>query len=308
MNVIKYTIQTGEEKTIIIEKQIGAGAYGKVYKGILDGVGYVAVKVQKLNRDIFKSLITEVEIRTAIGGSSDYAVPVERVLFHPVFFRSGPLPKNEFISITDTIPKDSAIAIFPYAGDLDLFGIVQAHYATQTFFSKEVLQQYTKELIFGIEHLHARGIAHRDIKPENIMLGGGKLRFIDFGFACFYAKCAGRKGTPFYMAPEIYTQPVIQNWDKTDIFALGNTLFFLMTIGENVIQSDVDDALLNEAFEAYFTTSKMEDIQEHIQTRVKSFLTGDKAVFVPLILGMTNPDEKVRWSALDCRAWVNDNL
>jgi serine/threonine protein kinase len=248
-----------------------------------------------------------VEIRTAIGGMSDYAVPVERVLFHPIFFKSGPLPKNEFISITDSIPKDSAIAIFPFAGDLDLFGMVQAHYSTRTTFSKEVLAQYTKELIHGIKQLHSKGIAHRDIKPENIMLGGGKLRFIDFGFACFYAKCAGRKGTPFYMAPEIYKQPQIKDWDKADIFALGNTLFFIMTVGQNVIHSDADDTQLNNVFQRYFSTTDIKDVREDIQNRINSTLTGSLAVFIPLIIGMTDPDENVRWSAIDCDKWVTDN-
>jgi serine/threonine protein kinase len=185
--------------------------------------------------------------------------------------------------------------------------LVNAHYASHTKISKEVLVKYVKELIYALGQLHSKGIAHRDIKPENIMLGAGKLRFIDFGFACFFAKCAGRKGTPFYMSPELYTKPDIKDWDKTDIFALGNTLFFVMTIGQYVIQTDVEDKYLNSAFQEYFSNSDINDVRTDIQTRVKTLLTGDNSVFVPLIIGMTEPDETVRWSTSDCQKWIDDH-
>lgn len=303
--VISYTTNDGNAKSVIIEKEIGEGAFGKVYKGILDGVGYVAVKVQKLNRNIFKSLITEVKIRSALGVMPDYAVPVERVLFHPVFFKSGaPLPKNEFISITDNIPKDSAVSIYPFAGDLDLFELVSVHYKTKTRIAKDVLVRYTKELLHGLKHLHEKGIAHRDIKPENIMLGEGKLKYIDFGLACFYENCEGSVGTPFYIAPEVYDKKMpVEDWDKTDVFSLGNTLFFIMTMGKNVI--DVDDRLLKQIM----TTTPREALKDDIKYTVHNYLLGtENAVFSPLIIAMTDPDESRRLTAEECLEWVEKNL
>jgi len=311
MNVIKYNISTGEEKTIIIEREIGEGGYGKVYKGLLDGVGYVAVKVQKLNQNVFKSLMTEVEIRSALGSMPDYAVPIERVLFHPFFLKSGFKFKNEFISITETIPKDAAISIFPFAGDLDLFEIIQRHNTVQTPISKPVLIQYIKELVSGLKNLHDHGIAHRDIKPENIMLGDGKLRYIDFGFACFYVKCEGRKGTPYYLAPEMYKEEPISQWYKNDIFSLGNTLFFILTLGENVIEVNPTGDPSMDVYNVMKRTIrrlKTEDLRSVIHDRIDAYLTGESRVFIPLIKGMTDPDETTRMSTEDCASWIESNL
>jgi serine/threonine protein kinase len=295
--VITYVTNSGVVKNVIIEKQIGEGGFGKVYKGILDGVGYVAIKVQKLNREIFNSLITEVKIRNTLGAMSDFAVPVERVLFHPIFFKAGAsLPKNEFISISDKIPKDSAVSIYPFAGDIDLFELVLAHHKTKTTFTKDIIIRYTKELVLGLKNLHEKGIAHRDIKPENIMLGEGKLKYIDFGFACFYAECKGRKGTPHYMAPELFLSGQEIEWDKTDIFSLGNTLFFVMTIGKDVIE---DETIL---------TSNPDIVGITIRQKIERYLSGENSIFIPLITGMTEPNKNERMSAEECLEWIEQNL
>lgn len=43
---------------------------------------------------------------------------------------------------------------------------------------------YTANLIWGLTHIHEKGVIYRDLKPENIMLDEkGYLRIIDFGFS-----------------------------------------------------------------------------------------------------------------------------
>lgn len=54
------------------------------------------------------------------------------------------------------------------------------------------------------------GIIHRDIKAENIVFkdaNNTELKIIDFGFGTKGLNIAsGIVGTPFYMAPEIFSQ------------------------------------------------------------------------------------------------------
>ena len=75
---------------------------------------------------------------------------------------------------------------------------------------------------------------HRDIKPENILLdkqiGEERLRvtIIDWGQACEFTpgqKQTKKKGTPYYIAPEVLRR----NYDhKCDIWSIGVTLYILL--------------------------------------------------------------------------------
>lgn len=84
---------------------------------------------------------------------------------------------------------------------------------------------------------HAKGILHRDVKPANLIIGDlndeqGHVWLLDFGIAL---PRSGHKmtqgddvvGTPLFMSPEqVAGEPVDE---RTDIYALGVTLFWLLT-------------------------------------------------------------------------------
>jgi serine/threonine-protein kinase len=85
---------------------------------------------------------------------------------------------------------------------------------------------------------HDRGIVHRDIKPSNVFLTTkGEIKLIDFGIArlrepssAFGHTCNGAVlGTPGFMAPE----QARARWGavdaRTDIWAVGATMFRLLT-------------------------------------------------------------------------------
>jgi serine/threonine protein phosphatase PrpC len=88
------------------------------------------------------------------------------------------------------------------------------------------------KLAKAVAALHRAGVIHRDIKPDNVILQpDGGLKLIDLGVARlpniedFPASTV--PGTPSYMAPElIQGQP---GDEKSDIFALGVTLFRMFT-------------------------------------------------------------------------------
>jgi eukaryotic-like serine/threonine-protein kinase len=86
----------------------------------------------------------------------------------------------------------------------------------------------------GLAHAHERGIVHRDIKPSNLLLrSDGVVKVSDLGLARigFSGVEEGSKrmmGTADYLAPEqaIDSQTVDS---RADIYALGCTLFYLLT-------------------------------------------------------------------------------
>ncbi len=92
----------------------------------------------------------------------------------------------------------------------------------------------------SLAEAHAKGLIHRDIKPSNLIAcerGGlyDVLKIVDFGLVKEMEEVDGNLtqaevliGTPFYMAPEIISQPGAAS-PQSDLYALGAVGYFLVT-------------------------------------------------------------------------------
>ncbi len=94
---------------------------------------------------------------------------------------------------------------------------------------------------------HSRGVVHRDLKPENLFLTrDGRLKVLDFGIARLRelstsggatTQVGSLLGTPAFMAPEQALGRLEEVDHRTDLWAVGATLFTLLT-GRYVHEAD----------------------------------------------------------------------
>jgi eukaryotic-like serine/threonine-protein kinase len=99
------------------------------------------------------------------------------------------------------------------------------------------------EVCEGVQHAHQKGIIHRDLKPSNVLVTLRDNRpvpkIIDFGVATattqsltertLYTELGVLIGTPEYMSPEQAEMTGLDIDTRTDVYALGVTLYELLT-------------------------------------------------------------------------------
>ncbi|ORC88882.1 protein kinase [Trypanosoma theileri] len=94
-------------------------------------------------------------------------------------------------------------------------------------FNEEMLAYVARELLQGLEHLHASKMLHRDIKPANVLANSeGEVKIADFGVAKRFSggdvETLSAQGSVVYMSPErINGQPYSFS---SDIWSVGLTI------------------------------------------------------------------------------------
>ncbi len=136
----------------------------------------------------------------------------------------------------------------------------------------------------ALEYAHAEGIIHRDIKPANLLLSArGTLWVTDFGLARF-AKEVGLTqsgdvvGTLRYMSPEqaLAKHGLIDH--RTDVYALGATLYELLTLEPPFASRDREELLNQIAFaEPRPLRRRRPDLPADLETVVLKALAKDPA-------------------------------
>lgn len=156
-------------------------------------------------------------------------------------FRRNNSSKNDVLDKIKNINNKNVGQILEY-GEIDGFTyIVMPYYKNDSLeklitngikLDKESLKPILKSIIDGLNAMHEAGILHKDLKPANMMISddGSHIILIDFGISSstngktVVATQTGK--TPFYSAPETYTNLFLK---ESDYYSLGITIYELIT-------------------------------------------------------------------------------
>jgi serine/threonine-protein kinase len=157
------------------------------------------------------------------------------------------LPKvSDFFSI-----NDSDYLVMDYVPGKDLRQLMMEARQNDSYLPEEDVLDWASQLADALKYLHSQDppILHRDIKPSNVKLTpSGLVKLVDFGLVKMLAPgevtitILQGQGTALYTPLEQYGGDSGHTDSRSDIYALGGTLYHLLT---NEPPVNVRDRFLN---------------------------------------------------------------
>jgi serine/threonine-protein kinase len=100
-----------------------------------------------------------------------------------------------------------------------------------------IVLDWADQLLSALEYIHQHGLVHRDIKPANIRVTpDSQIFLVDFGLVRVFDPASPKTatavrglGTPQYAPPEQYDAELGHTEPRSDLYALGATLYHLLT-------------------------------------------------------------------------------
>ncbi|KAL0209334.1 hypothetical protein RCL1_007274 [Eukaryota sp. TZLM3-RCL] len=222
---VVYQHKDSEGRTMVnqyrLDQVLGKGSYGRVYKALDTNTGeFVAIKVftksflRKKRLGSFNSEETALSnVRTEIA--------ILKKLNHP-----------HVMSLYEVIDHPSADKIF-IVMELADRPLMPESLAIRPIDINTTWALF-RDLIRGLEYLHANGVIHRDIKPSNCLVDSkGRLKISDFGVALMTEKACNdlvkfSAGSPAFTPPELITSNRVYSGKMSDVWAVGITLYMMV--------------------------------------------------------------------------------
>ena len=221
-------------KGLVLEKEIGKGSYGKVYKAVWNGS---EVAAKRFHSTFFENGFSQVADQYMDEFQREW--DVLKLLNHP----------NVVKLHTALFPKGHSPIIITELLHCDLEKYIKESTSSPKIPNMNLIC-IALDVIQGLQYMHSLTppVVHRDLATKNILLTvNGTAKIADMGVAkVFAAGCemyaTHVPGTPVYAAPETY--PVMRNFEvvgdakygpKVDIFSFGVVLLAMIVGREPVV-------------------------------------------------------------------------
>ncbi len=212
----------------IIEKKIGEGGFGITYKAVQTGLNRaVCIKEYFLAG----SCVRNTQARTVhLQGISDEKYEKYRQAFVKEAQTLASLRHPNIVEVIDIFDENNtSYMVMPFVEGETLQRIVEKK---GPLTCPEAVN-YMAQIATAVGYVHDRHILHRDIKPDNIMVTSDyKAILIDFGSAREFQQDKTQVHTSMlthgYAPPEQYASNS-RKGSYTDIYAIGATLYFVLT-------------------------------------------------------------------------------
>ena len=236
------TLQGGKYR---IERVLGQGGFGITYLAThMELQGYVAVKEFFMKDCCLRENDSTVSIPVP---SKVPVVTSQQEKFRKEARRLFSLQSEHIVKVYDMFDENNTVYYVMELIDGESLGDKMK--STGMPFEESVVRDYLMQTLDALDEIHRQGYEHLDIKPANLMLNTrGCLKVIDFGAskqmsidggptidptACCY--------TPGYAPSEQEGQFVKKFGPWTDFYALGATLYNMLTNKKPPRYLDVDE-------------------------------------------------------------------
>ena len=250
----KTTLQGGKYR---IERVLGQGGFGNTYIGINTGFDErIAIK------EFFLKGVTERDETTSgisvVSSDEDTqrTFHEQKEKFKKEAKRLRKLRNSHIVSVHDLFEENgTAYYIMDY---IDGENLAERMKRTGKPLPEQEVWKILAQVLDALKEAHSAGLLHLDIKPGNIMVDmSDNARLIDFGAS---KQIDDRTGgaltgtavarTPGYAPREQMEQSYKKMGPWTDIYALGATLYAILTNERPPLPSDIDDDDSDDKHEA----------------------------------------------------------